>query len=173
MGSVINKNFKEKIFSLGPVLLLYFLSITETDTKFSNHFEILSFELQFIVIYFWKLKNPSILGNGHIFFAGIINDIIIGMPMGISSIIYLIVSLVASYVRNITVNTSLFSDWFTFLIAIFFSQIAYLSLILNFSKITFSYTDLFYSAFFTFLFYPLFWFLFSAFKSQILGVRDE
>jgi hypothetical protein len=54
-------------------LLLYFLSITETDTKFSNHFEILSFELQFIVIYFWKLKNPSILGNGHLFFAGIIN----------------------------------------------------------------------------------------------------
>ena len=173
MGSGIKRNFKEKILSLGPVLLLYFLSITETDTRFSNHFEILSFELQLIIIYFWKLKNPSILGNGHIFFAGIINDIITGITMGTSSIVYLIISLVASYVRNITVNTSLFSDWFTFIIAIFFSQFAYLSLISNFSEITLNYTDVFYSAFFTFLFYPLFWFIFNVFKSKILGVRDE
>ena len=78
-----------------------------------------------------------------------------------------------TYVRNITVNTSLFSDWFTFLIAIFFSQFAYLSLISNFSEITLNYTDVFYSAFFTFLFYPLFWFIFNVFKSKILGVRDE
>ena len=91
MGSGIKRNFKEKILSLGPVLLLYFLSITETDTRFSNHFEILSFELQLIIIYFWKLKNPSILGNGHILCAGIINVIITGITMGTSSIVYLII----------------------------------------------------------------------------------
>ena len=105
------------------MLLLYFLSVTETDTKFTNHFEILSFELQLIIVYYWKLKNPSLLGNGHIFLAGLINDIITGLPMCTSAIVYLVVSLVASYIKNITVNTSLFSDWFTFIVALFFSQL--------------------------------------------------
>ena len=62
----------------------------------------------------------TILGNGHIFLAGIINDVVIGLPLGSSSISYLVVSFVASYIKNVTVNFSLFTDWFTFLLAIFF-----------------------------------------------------
>ena len=54
------------------------------------------------------------MGNGHIFFAGIINDVVMGLPLGISSISYLTVSFVASYIRQVTVNISLFTDWFTF-----------------------------------------------------------
>ena len=81
MAVLINKGFKERFLGLAPLILLYFLCITETDTKFTNHFEILSFELQLIIIYYWKLKNPSLLGNGHIFLAGIINDVITGLPM--------------------------------------------------------------------------------------------
>ena len=69
MAVLINKGFKERFLGLAPLILLYFLCITETDTKFTNHFEILSFELQLIIIYYWKLKNPSLLGNGHIFFS--------------------------------------------------------------------------------------------------------
>ncbi len=173
MPVLINKSLRERFFGLAPILLLYFLSITETDTKFTNHFEILSFELQLIVIYYWMLKNPSLLGNGHIFLAGIINDVITGLPMGTSAIVYLTVSLVASYIRNVTVNTSLFSDWFTFIVALFFCQLIYISLISNFTEINFSYIDLFYSSFFTFLFYPFFWVIFNQFKSNTLGKRDE
>ena len=173
MAVLINKGFKERFLGLAPLILLYFLCITETDTKFTNHFEILSFELQLIIIYYWKLKNPSLLGNGHIFLAGIINDVITGLPMCTSAIIYLIVSLVASYIKNITVNTSLFSDWFTFIIALFFSQLVYITLISNFTEINFTYTDIFYTSFFTFLFYPLFWVIFNQYKSIILGKKDE
>ena len=43
MAVLINRGFKEKFLGLAPLLLLYFLSVTETDTKFTNHFEILSF----------------------------------------------------------------------------------------------------------------------------------
>ena len=66
--AIIYKNFKKNLADLGPILLLYFLSITEIDTQFSNYFEILSFNLQIIIIYYWQLKNPDILGSGHVFF---------------------------------------------------------------------------------------------------------
>ena len=47
------------------------LSISEIDTHFENYFEILSFNIQLIIIYFWSLKRQEIIGNGHIFFAGV------------------------------------------------------------------------------------------------------
>ena len=131
--AIIYKNFKKKLVDLGPIFLLYFLSITEIDTQFSNYFEILSFNLQIIIIYYWQLKNPDVLGSGHVFFAGIINDVIMGLPLGASAISYLITSFVASYIRAVTVKMTLFTDWFTFLIAIFLSNLAYFILINNFS----------------------------------------
>ena len=144
-----------------PIILLYFLSITEIDTQFSNYFEILSFNLQLIIVYFWTLKNPNVLGNGHIFFAGIINDVIMGLPMGTSAMTYLTASFVALYIKNVTVKMTLFTDWFTFLIAIFFSNLVYYILIHNFSDLSVTYTYLFYNSLFTFLFFPIFWFVFT------------
>ena len=132
--AVIFKKFKKNIFNSGPIIFLYYLSISEVDSQFSNMFEILSFNLQLIIVYYWMLKNTSILGNGHIFTAGIINDIVMGLPLGISPLTYLLVSFVASYVKNVTVNISLFTDWFTFLIAIFFSNFAFIILMYNFTN---------------------------------------
>ena len=54
------------------------------------------------------------------YFAGLINDVVMGLPLGISSLSYLVVSLVATYIKNMTVNTSITTDWFTFFITIFF-----------------------------------------------------
>ena len=170
--AILYKNFKANIVNSLPLLILYYLSISEIDTNFSNMFEILSFNLQIIVIYYWMLKNSSVLGNGHIFFAGIINDVVMGLPLGISSISYLTVSLVASYIRQVTVNISLFTDWFTFLLAIFFSNLIYLILILNFSNLQVSYVDVSYNAFFTFLFYPFIWTIFN-FYQRIMILRND
>ena len=166
------QSFKKNFVGLFPIILLYFLSISEIDTHFSNMFEILSFNLQIIIIYYWMLKNSSVLGNGHIFFAGIINDVVMGLPLGISSISYLTVSFVASYIRQVTVNISLFTDWFTFLLAIFFSNLVYLILILNFSALKVSYLDVSYNAFFTFLFYPFIWTIFNFYK-KIMFLRSD
>ena len=170
--AIIYKNFKASVVNLLPLLILYYLSISEIDTHFSNMFDILSFNLQIIIIYYWMLKNSNVLGNGHIFFAGILNDVVMGLPLGISSISYLTVSLVASYIRQVTVNISLFTDWFTFLLAIFFSNLVYLVLILNFTNLQLSYVDLSYNAFFTFLFYPFIWTIFN-FYQRIMILRND
>ena len=140
--AILYKNLRASVVNSLPLIILYYLSISEIDTHFSNMFEILSFNLQIIIIYYWMLKNSSVLGNGHIFFVGIINDVVMGLPLGISAISYLTVSFVASYIRQVTVNISLFTDWFTFLIAIFFSNLVYLILILNFSDLQISYVDI-------------------------------
>ena len=116
--AILYKNLRSSIINSFPLIILYYLSVSEIDTHFSNMFEILSFNLQIIIVYYWMLKNSSVLGNGHIFFAGIINDAVMGLPLGISSISYLTVSFVASYIRQVTVNMSLFTDWFTFIVAI-------------------------------------------------------
>jgi rod shape-determining protein MreD len=115
-------NYKviSKILNLGPLILLYYLSISEIDSHFENYFEILSFNIQLIIIYFWVSKRPELLGSGHIFLAGLLNDVIMGFPLGLSSLAYLVVSLVATYVKNMTVNTRITTDWFTFFIAIIF-----------------------------------------------------
>ena len=163
LGSKITR----KIINLGPLILLYYLSISEIDTYFENYFEILSFNIQLIIIYFWSLKRPEVLGNGHIFFAGLINDVVVGLPLGLSSMTYLITSLVAAYVKNMTVNTRITTDWFTFFIAITFSNLLLLILLTNFSEITISFIDMSYNTFFTLIFFPFFWFLFTFYNSII------
>ena len=170
--AILYKNLRASVVNSLPLIILYYLSISEIDTHFSNMFEILSFNLQIIIIYYWMLKNSSVLGNGHIFFVGIINDVVMGLPLGISAISYLTVSFVASYIRQVTVNISLFTDWFTFLIAIFFSNLVYLILILNFSDLQISYVDMSYNAFFTFLFYPFIWVIFNFYK-KIMFLRSD
>ena len=160
-------NLTRKIINLGPLILLYYLSISEIDTNFENYFEILSFNIQLIIIYFWVSKRPEALGGGHIFFAGLINDVIMGFPLGLSSLSYLTVSLVANYVKNMTVNTRITTDWFTFFIAIFFSNLIFFILLSNFSEIEINLTEISYNTFFTLIFFPFFWFLFTFYNSII------
>ena len=159
-----------KIINLGPLILLYYLSVSEIDTHFENFFEILSFNIQLIIIYFWVSKRPEILGSGHIFFAGLINDVVMGFPLGISSLAYLTVSLVATYVKNMTVNTRITTDWFTFFIAIFFSNLIFFILMINFSEVAINLTEISYNTFFTLIFFPFFWFLFTLYNSIITNV---
>ena len=156
-----------KLINLGPLILLYYLSISEIDSHFENYFEILSFNIQLIIIYFWVSKRPEALGGGHIFFAGFLNDVIMGFPLGLSSLSYLTVSLVANYVKNMTVNTRITTDWFTFFIAIFFSNLIFFILLSNFSGITVSVTEISYNTFFTLIFFPFFWFIFTYYNSII------
>ena len=156
-----------KLINLGPLILLYYLSISEIDSHFENYFEILSFNIQLIIIYFWVSKRPEALGGGHIFFAGLINDVVTGFPLGLSSLSYLTVSLVATYVKNMTVNTRITTDWFTFFIAIFFSNLIFFILLSNFSEIAVSVTEISYNTFFTLIFFPFFWFIFTYYNSII------
>ena len=165
-------NILNKIFKAGPLLLLYYLSISEIDTNLEKIFEIFTFNLPIIIIYFWILKKPSVLGTGHIFLAGLINDVVMGYPLGISSLSYLVVCFFSNYVRNKSVNTTIASDWFTFLIALLFANLLFFSLLNNFSEVAISYSKIGYNTFFTLFLFPVFWLLFNLYQMSFIGSQD-
>ena len=164
--------FINKIFNAGPLILLYYLSISEVDTNLEKIFEIFTFNLPIIIIYFWILKRPSIMGTGHIFVAGLINDVVMGFPLGISSLSYLVVCFFSNYVRNKSVNTTIASDWFTFSIALIFANLLFFSLLNNFSEILISYSKIGYNTFFTLFLFPIFWLIFSIYQANFIGGQD-
>ena len=165
-------NLLNKIFNAGPLFLLYYLSITEIDTNLEKVFEIFTFNLPIIIIYFWILKRPSVMGTGHIFVVGLINDVVMGFPLGISSLSYLIVCFFANYVRNKSVNTTIASDWFTFFIALIFANLLFFSLLNNFSDMIISYSKIGYNSFFTLFLFPIFWLIFSLYQANLIGGQD-
>ena len=166
-NSILNK-----IYNSGPLILLYYLCISEIDTNLEKTFEIFTLNFQIILIYFWVLKRPDLMANGHIFIAGLINDVVMGFPLGISSLSYLIIIFVGTYVRNKSVNTTIASDWFTFLMAMIFSNLLFFSLLNNFSDISFSYQKIGYNMFFTLFMFPIFWLLFNVYQLTFIGNRD-
>tara|TARA_B100000963_G_C22565918_1_gene643680 strand:+ start:841 stop:1353 length:513 start_codon:yes stop_codon:yes gene_type:complete len=165
-------NILNKLLSAGPLILLYFLSISEVDTNLEKIFEIFTFNLPVIIIFFWILKRPVLMGTGHIFLAGLINDVVMGFPLGISSLSYLVICFVGNYVRNKSVNTTIASDWFTFLVALIFANLLFFSLLNNFSDVGISYSKIGYNTFFTLFLFPIFWLLFTIYQSTFIGGQD-
>lgn len=162
----------KKIYNAGPLIFLYYLCISEVDTNLEKIYEILTLNFQIILIYFWVIKRPEIMANGHVFLAGLINDVVMGFPLGISSLSYLIIIFVGAYVRNKSVNTTIASDWFTFFIAMMFSNLLFFILLTNFSDLTFTISKIGYNMFFTLFTFPIFWVLFNIYQLTFLGSRD-
>jgi len=165
-------NILNKIYTAGPLILLYYLSISEVDANLENLLDIFSINLQIIIIYFWMIKRPSLMGTGHVFVAGLINDVVMGFPLGISSLSYLLVCFVGNYVRNKSVNTTLASDWFTFFIALLISNLLFFTLINNFSDLAIPFSKIGYNTFFTLFLFPIFWFLFKIYQMSFIGGQD-
>ena len=165
-------NILNKIYAAGPIILLYYLSISDVDANLENFLEIFSINLQIIIIYFWMIKRPTLMGTGHIIVAGFINDVVMGFPLGISSLSYLVVCFVGNYVRNKSVNTTIASDWATFLIALIFSNLLFFFLINNFTDLTISYSKIGYNFFFTLFLFPVFWVLFNIYQMNFIGSQD-
>tara|TARA_B100000029_G_C17538588_1_gene945797 strand:+ start:237 stop:752 length:516 start_codon:yes stop_codon:yes gene_type:complete len=167
--SINVKTIKENLLRLAPLILLIYICISEFHTQF-YYWKIFSFNLQFIIIYYWVLRDPSILGYGFVFLCGMINDVILSLPLGTSALSYLFVSLVAAYVRNATVRSTLFTDWFTFIVAILGGNMITYFLIKNFTEMQTEYSTVFYNSMFTFILYPLFWALFELYK-RVIALR--
>ena len=109
------------------------------------------------------------MGYGLIFIAGLFNDVVTGMPIGISSLVYLLLCGAAAYLRNITLRPNLLKDWIFFLITILIiNSISFLILtfIFNFEV---NYLDKLINLIFTFLFYLGFSFIFDLFEKNLLG----
>ena len=151
-----------------PVLLLFISVLNEFDFNYLE-LKYFSFNFPFILIYYWSLKKSDSLGYGFIFIAGIVNDVIVGLPMGISSFSYLLICGFAAYLRNITLRPSIFKDWIFFLFTILVvNSLMYLILVLFF-LITLNYNDLLVNLLFTFLFYVIFANLFDLYQKLVFG----
>ena len=150
------------------VVIFYTLSFnTFAGIKEFPNLLIFTFNLQMIIVYFYVLKFPSNLGTGHIFLAGIINDVVIGIPLGTSSLSFLVLTFFTTYIRNATLRSRMTSEWTTFIPALFFSNFVYFIVINNFSHLSFYYIELLSNTFFTFLFFPIFYFLFNNYEMKI------
>ena len=148
---------KIKIFELFPLLILFFISFNGNsiiDLKF------FSINIHYILVYFWILRQPEMLGYGFIFLAGIINDVVFALPLGVNALSLLIIAAVAAYVRVVTVRKSLINDWISFIPALLIANFVYF-LSLYFSNHSVDYLFLLKNSVFTFIFYPILWLFFS------------
>ena len=161
------KIIKTKIFTSLPIFFLYFFSFYHFASPEAGKINIFSFNFQMILIYFYILKFPEDLGFGNIFLAGIINDTVLGTPLGTTSLSYLTLSFFTTYIKNVTLRSVMTAEWFIFIPALFFSNLIYLIIINNFSNLSFYYIELLQNTFFTFLFYPIFYYIFNYYQKFI------
>ena len=148
-------NFKNKLLNYFPLFLLYFSVLNEFDIDVAN-LGLISFNLPFIIIFYWSLKNPDQIGNGLIFISGILNDVTLGYPIGVSSFIYLTIIAFAAYLRNITLRPNIYKDSLVFLIAILFANSVNSLILSMIFSIDINYFEIIANITFTFLLYFLF-----------------
>jgi len=165
------RNFISRLFSLIPVLILLFLSFSGIDFNFEK-LSFLSFNLVYILIFYWVLKNPDILGYGFIFLAGIVNDVVSGLPIGVSSVTYLILAGFAAYIRHLTVQPSLIYDWIVFVPSIAVTNSVYFYILGMFFDIEINYISLALNTGVTILFYPVIGILFSFLANKVIKEKN-
>ena len=172
MSSLNKSSFLHISISYFPSLILFLSVFNEIDFNYLK-IEYFSFNFAQILIFYWTLRNPNKLSYLTIFLAGIINDVVIGIPLGISSFCYLLICSVTAYIRIITLSPHFIHDWlsllFTILLVnsiqvlildlIFFLDVDYMKYLINSG--------------FTFIFYPVFFFIFNFINQKITVQKND
>ena len=172
MSSLNKSSFLRVLLSYLPLIFLFVSVFNEFDF---NYLEIENFSFSFvhILIFYWTLKNLDRFGYLSIFLAGVINDVVVGIPIGVSSFCYLILCSVTAYIRNITLSPNFVKDWFSFLFTIILInsiQVIILDLIF---LIEISYISYLINSGFTFLFYPVFFILFNFLNQSMSNKKND
>ena len=122
-----------KFYTWLPLIVLYISVLNEFDLNYLN-IDYFSFNFPFILVFYFALKEYNKIDYLLVFLAGLINDTVVGLPLGMSSLSYILVCIFASYLRNITIRPNLIKDWFYFLFVIsLINSIIYSLLFLFFS----------------------------------------
>ena len=108
MSSKFRKIIFNKLLIYFPIFVLFISVFNEFDFNYLNY-KYFSFNFPFILIFYLSLKRIEFLGYGYIFTAGLFNDAVLGFPIGISSLTYLIICGFAAYLKNITLRPNLFN----------------------------------------------------------------
>ena len=168
MGRIDQNNITVKLYKYVPIILLFISVLNEFD--FNNlGLKYFSFNFSYILIFYYSLKKSESLGYINIFIAGLFNDVVVGTPLGLSSLMFLILCGAAAYLRNITLRPSLIKDCIFFLITILIINsllFIVLNIIFNYEL---DYFDQIINIIFTFLLYLFFSYLFNLFENYVVG----
>ncbi len=168
MSELKSKSFLFKFYGWMPIILLFISVLNEFDLNYLN-LKYFSFNFPFILIFFFTLKDFKHFDYLLVFIAGLINDTVVGLPLGISSLSYTLICIATSYIRNITIRPNPIKDWFYFLFIIcLINSINYsiLSLFFSYNLILMNFVV---NIFFTFILYVVF---VSIFKYYIKSLND-
>ena len=157
-----------KLYSWIPIIFLYISVLNEFDFNYLN-LDYFSFNFPFILIFYFTLKDFKHFDYFLVFIAGLINDTVVGLPLGVSSFSYTLICIATSYLRNITIRPHPIKDWFYFLFIIsLINSINYtvLTLFFSYNVVLINYLI---NNFFTFLLYLVFVYLF---KQYLRGLND-
>ena len=124
------------------------------------------------MIYYWSLKRSGSLGYGLIFLSGLFNDVVTGLPIGISSLAYLLICGFSAYLRNITLRPSAVKDWFFFGFTILVVNTLFYLIISLIYNVNLEYNSILVNILFTFLFYIIFSGLFDYYQKIIFGAKS-
>ena len=168
MTSLRTRGFYYKVYSYLPVIVLLISVLNEFDLNYLN-LDYFSFNFPFILIFFFTIKEFKNFDYLLVFVAGLINDTVVGLPLGISSLSYILICIATSYFRNITIRPNPLKDWFYFLFIICLLNSINYSILTLFFSFKLILMDYLVNTFFTFLFYIIF---VSIFKYYLKGLDD-
>ncbi len=166
------KKITYEILKSFPIILLFVSVLNELDLNYLN-FKYFSFNFPFILVFYFSLKKSDSLGYGFIFIAGLFNDAVNGLPIGLSSLSYLLVCGFAAYLRNITLRPDLIKDWLFFLMTICVTNSLIYFLIVVFFKVNLNYLDYIFNILFTFLFYVIFAYFFDIYQRFVFKKEND
>ena len=150
-------------------MLALFISVfNEFDLNYLN-IDYFSFNFPFILIFYFALKEYQRFDYFLVFLAGLVNDTVVGLPLGLSSLSYILICIFASYLRNITISPNLIKDWFYFLFIISLINSINYSVLFLFFSYELDITLFIVNNFFTFVFYIIF----SVFFKRYLKRLDD
>ena len=171
MNKIDPNHIIHRLYRYIPIILLFISVLNEFD--FNNlGLKYFSFNFSYILIFYYSLKRSESLGYIYIFIAGLFNDVVIGTPIGLSSLMYLILCGAGAYLRNITLRPSLIKDCIFFLVTILIIN-SLLFIILNFIfNYGLDYFNQIINIVYTFLLYFLFSNLFGYFENYFVGSNN-
>ena len=162
------KNLLYKIYTWLPILALFISVFNEFDLNYLN-IDYFSFNFPFILIFYFALKEYQRFDYFLVFLAGLVNDTVVGLPLGLSSLSYILICIFATYLRNITISPNLIKDWFYFLFIISLINSINYSVLFLFFSYELDITLFIINNFFTFMFYIIF----SVFFKRYLKSLDD
>ena len=160
------KNLLYKVYTWLPILALFISVFNEFDLNYLN-IDYFSFNFPFILIFYFALKAYQKFDYFLVFLAGLFNDSVVGLPLGISSLSYILICIFATYLRNITISPNLIKDWFYFLFIISLINSINFSVLFLFFSYELDITLFIVNNFFTFLFYIVFSIFFKRFLKSL------